>query len=276
MTHPRNLLAISLLLVFFLGSLRVSQTVAQEPQKGDSGTKLINPATVSDVTNGEHGEGIMNDSKKVTMNPGVSEFDVLPVDSPSMKMDAKKTEAAWEVANSIRSFVNPWNTVCPETVLSMIHDKDFLYFFFDVKDHEIVLLPSLSGERDIEREDRVELFFSKDPDMREYCCFEIDAKGRVLSYRARHYRDFDFSWEPPEGFHAVSQIHTDGYSVEGCIPLGFLKDLIHENSIFFGAYRADFSKNGDSLIENWQTWKAPETDSPDFHVPASLGIIHLR
>ena len=51
--------------------------------------------------------------------------------------------------------------------------------------------------------------------------------------------------------------------------------LIHENYIYFGAYRADLKKNGDTLIENWQTWKDPQTANPDFHVPASLGKLTL-
>ena len=145
-----------------------------------------------------------------------------------------------------------------------------------MKDNEIVLVFDFLSERDVEQEDRVELFFSKDPDMQDYYCFEIDALGRVLSYRAHYYRIFDFSWNPPSGFNVLSKIHSDGYSVEGRIPLNFLKDFIHKNYIYFGAYRADFSKKDDFLIENWQTWKAPETVHPDFHVPISLGKLFLR
>lgn len=144
-----------------------------------------------------------------------------------------------------------------------------------MKDKEIVSVSSFSGERDVESEDRVELFFSKDPDMRDYYCFEMDAMGRVLSYKAHYYRDFDFSWRPPTGFTVISQMYPDGYSVEGCIPLAFLKDFIHENYLYFGAYRADFSKKNDSLIESWQTWKAPRTVHPDFHVPSSLGKLFI-
>ena len=44
-----------------------------------------------------------------------------------------------------------------------------------MKNEEIVLVSDFSNKRDVERENRVELFFSKDPDMQDYYCFEIDA-----------------------------------------------------------------------------------------------------
>jgi chondroitin AC lyase len=215
-------------------------------------------------------------SMALTVNADVFEYDVVAVGDQSITIDAKKTDIAWNTAGVIRSFVNPWDTVCTETSLSMVYDNHFLYFFFEVKDKEIVLVSGFSGKRDVELEDRVELFFSKDPDMQEYYGFEIDPMERVLSYRAHYYRTFDFSWDPPEGFSVAGQIHSDGYSVEGRIPFTFLKDFIHENFIYFGAYRADFSKKGDTLIENWQTWRDPKTAFPDFHVPSSLGKLFLR
>ena len=187
-----------------------------------------------------------------------------------------KSDAAQNCAGSILSFVNPWGAVCNATELCIEQDKDFLYFFFDAKSEEIVLVSDFSNKRDIELEDRVELYFSKAPDMHDYYCFEIDAMGRILSYRAHYYRQFDYSWEPPFDLKVVAQISPDGYSVKGRIPMDFLKDFVHENYIYFGAYRADFSKKGDTLIENWQTWKDPKTAYPDFHVPASLGKLTIE
>ena len=105
--------------------------------------------------------------KKVNISPNIFEYDVMPIEDQSISLDGKNTDAAWNVAGSIRSFINPWDTICICTFLSMVYDTHFLYFFFDVKDNEIVLISDFSGERDIELEDRVELFFSIDPDMQD-------------------------------------------------------------------------------------------------------------
>ena len=108
--------------------------------------------------------------------------------------------------------------------------------------------------------------------MNEYYGFEIDPLGRVLSYRCRHYRNFDFAWDPPPGFSARGVIRPGGYTVKCAIPLDFLRDFTHEDgAIYFGAYRAEFSRKDGKTIENWLTWKDPLTATPDFHVPASLG-----
>ncbi|HTN68027.1 MAG TPA: sugar-binding protein, partial [Dysgonamonadaceae bacterium] len=139
-----------------------------------------------------------------------------------------------------------------------------------------VLEPNFSKDRDVEKEDRVELFFSKDKEMSEYYCFEIDAKGRVLSYSAKYYRSFNFDWDVPTGFKVAAKINSNGYSVEGSIPLEFIKNLNPNGELFFGAYRAEFSRQGNVKIENWLTWINPKTESPDFHVPSSLGKLILN
>src|SRR5690606_30445939 len=102
------------------------------------------------------------------------------------------SENAWSETYPLKSFVNPWNKeVCPGTSLLLLKDSAFLFFFFDVVDYQILVEPTLATERDIEKGDRVELFFSKDKAMDEYYCFEIDPHGRALAYSARNYRNFD-------------------------------------------------------------------------------------
>ena len=137
----------------------------------------------------------------------------------------------------------------------------------------MVIKQDFTKERDVEKEDRVELFFSKDKEMNEYYCFEIDPVNRVLSYCSSYYRKFLFDWEPPAGFVTATSIHSGGYTVEGAIPLSFMEKLRNDDcSLYFGAYRAEFSKKDDgTTIENWLTWIDPQTSSPDFHVQQSLG-----
>lgn len=205
------------------------------------------------------------------------EYHVRSVPGGAIRPDGVKDEKAWAEAKEIRSFVNPWNKeVSPETSLSMLKDDKYLCFFFEVSDDEIVTAPVFQRERDIEKGDRVELFFSKDKDMREYYCFEIDPEGRTLAYAARHYRQMDYDWDVPAGYRVAARAHPGGYSVEGMIPLEFLEGLTHGEDVFFGAYRAEFSREDDKLVENWLTWVDPGTASPDFHVPASLGKLVLE
>jgi hypothetical protein len=206
------------------------------------------------------------------------EYSVISVEDGLISLDGKQTEQVWRLSDNIRSFVNPWNSkTCPETSLSMLNDSKYLYFFFDVTDDDLVLANDFSTERDVEKEDRVELFFSKDKEMNEYYGFEMDAKGRVLSYGCHYYRKFNYDWDVPAGFDVVGSIRPGGYSVEAAIPIEFIRDFIHDNAfIYFGAYRAEFSKQDGAIIENWLTWKDSQTALPDFHVPLSLGKLTIR
>jgi hypothetical protein len=206
----------------------------------------------------------------------VGEYSATTIADGLVSLDGEQIEDVWQLSKSIRSFTNPWNSkICPETSLSMLKDSKYLYFFFDVKDDDLVLEDDFSNERDVEKEDRVELFMSKDKEMNEYSCFDTDAKGRVLSYRCSYYRNFDFDWDVPVGFVVAGHIRPDGYSVEGAIPVGFFKDLLQNDEfIYFGAYRAEFSKKDGVTIENWLTWNDPSTAKPDFHVPLTLGKLY--
>jgi hypothetical protein len=191
-------------------------------------------------------------------------------------VDGKRDESVWEQADSITSFGNPWNKeVSSPTSLQMSKDNRNLYFIFQVSDNDIVSELNFSTERDVEKEDRVELFFSRDKAMNDYYCFEVDTKGRTLSYRASYHRQFNFEWEPPHGFLSAAQISSTGYTVEGSIPLEFINGIASDGQIYFGAYRAEFFKQGDTIVENWTTWVNPKVTSPDFHVPASLGRMIL-
>ncbi len=203
-------------------------------------------------------------------------FFVHTIPNNKIIIDGEQNEALWAQAQSIIHFQNPWNSkVGPATALSILKDEKNLYFFFRVTDDDLVEAADFITERDVEKEDRVELFFSKDKNMYTYYCFEMDARGRTLSYGAQFYRQLNFDWEPPEGFRIKSTPGAGGYAVEGAIPLAFLNALAKDNKVHFGAYRAEFSRQGNTIEENWLTWINPKTVTPDFHVPASLGILDL-
>jgi hypothetical protein len=194
-----------------------------------------------------------------------------------IEIDGRQEEKSWLDAVAITSFTNPWDKdVNPYTSLRMLKDDEHLYFYYEVADEEVILDPTFSKEDDVGKEDRVELFFSKDKDMQEYYCFEMDPKGRTLAYVAKHYRKVDFNWDAPEGFKIATREFSGGYAVEGLIPLGFLNPLVKDGAVYMGAYRAEFSKKEGGTLENWLTWVDPKTPKPDFHVPSSLGKLMLK
>lgn len=204
-------------------------------------------------------------------------YTVKTIENERIVVDGKRIESAWSQADSITTFINPWDSsVSPSTSFLILRDGINLYFYFHVNDEDIVLKTEFSGERDVEKEDRVEIFLSADKDMNDYYCFEIDPLGRVLDYKAYFYRQFNFDWDIPFNFVVATQVHPDGYSVEGSIPLEFIQTITSNKKIYFGVYRAEFSKQGDSVIENWLTWIDPKVKFPDFHVPASLGRMILK
>jgi chondroitin AC lyase len=209
--------------------------------------------------------------------PSELRYEVQSVGPGEIVLDGKNEEESWRGIKRIVNFENSWNrSISPATSLQLCRDGEMLYFYFDVADEEVLLENDFSTERDVEKEDRVELFLSKDSGMKEYYCFEIDAKGRALTYAASHYRKMDYDWEAPEGFEVRTTSHSEGYSVEGKIPLSFIRDLLSDGVLFLGAYRAEFSKDGAETVENWLTWVDPQTEAPDFHVPTSLGQVVFK
>jgi len=165
----------------------------------------------------------------------------------------------------------------PKTVLKLVHDNRNLYFLFEVADANLVLAAPFADERSVEGEDRVGLLFSKDADMNEYYGFEIDPLGRCLSYKAQYYREFDYAWNPPEGFKAVGTRTATGYRIEGAIPLWFMNALRRyggHGPMMWGAFRIALSHVG--VEENWLSLYDPVTAKPDIHVPVSLRELNLR
>ena len=203
------------------------------------------------------------------------------VHDPKIILDGALTEPAWQRANIETGFSFPWeNRPVPGTEFRALFDASALYFAFRVKDNDIVLAERFRSKEDVVYEDRVELFFALDEQLAQYFCLEIDPLGRVLDYRASHYRKFDFSWKFP-GLDTVG-IRTDGgYAVQGQIDwkafqsLGFPPpDSGH--AIKFGIYRAEFRHTeGRQWSESWISWVDPQTEEPDFHVPESFGYLKM-
>ncbi|WP_440874402.1 carbohydrate-binding family 9-like protein [Thalassotalea sp. PLHSN55] len=195
--------------------------------------------------------------------------------STTTNIDGKLTEPLWQKATKVDNFSLPWRKHIPQATVfkSFIDDKDF-YFAFQVNDNEIVIQENISDEIDVASQDRVEIFISKHHDLSVYYCIEIDAKGRVLDYKAKIYRQFDQSWQLDQ-LNIASTINENGYTIEGKFPLSELAKIgLGENQFYIGLFRADYSSStvvGSSIIKKsdiqWISWINPNIAQPDFHIP---------
>lgn len=215
-------------------------------------------------------------------------------------VDGRADETAWKEAAVEKGFSFPWKEArAPKTEFRALCDGTDLYFTFRVTDADVVVLEKLRDEEDAVFEDRVEVYLSRDDELKDYYCFEVDSRGRAFDYRGAYYRRLDTKWNFP-GLETRGRPTADGYEVEGRIPLKSLAALgfppIRPGvKIRCGLYRAEFSHDrsgrvveqkeslhnlgrkveGPPPIEEWISWVDPKTQEPDFHVPASLGWLEF-
>ncbi len=195
-----------------------------------------------------------------------------------IRIDGQLDEPQWRQAETIRSFTFPWSTrPAPSTEFRAMADHERLYFAFEVTDTDVVVKQECTSESTLDREDRVEVFFARDPELKQYYCVEIDPLGRVHDYVASYYRHFDSAWNCA-GLRAAGRIRPGGYTVEASIPLKTLADLLGRpiaagSMIRIGLFRAEFYRGalGDA-DDNWLSWIKPMTAQPDFHVPSAFGL----
>lgn len=184
----------------------------------------------------------------------------------------------------IHDFKYPWSkNPPPRTSFEAGIAGDHWHFMFDVEDLDIVTSSAWTGESTLDDEDRVEIFFSRDPALNRYFCIEIDALGRVHDYSAKFYRHFESEWHCP-GLKTSAELTSAGYRVKGSIPLTTLSALLGEEvksgtTVNMGVFRAEFrgadkSPHGEAS-DNWISWQSPATRTPDFHVPSALKSVKL-
>jgi hypothetical protein len=218
-----------------------------------------------------------------------------------IEITGKADNPIWSRPNVEKQFTYPWNkdATPPATEFRAFCTRNYLYFAFHAEDSDIVTAEEFKEKHDVVDEDRVELFMSRDPSMRDYYCFEIDPLGRTYDYRASFHRKFDPTWSCP-GLETKGTLTANGYVVEGRIPLeslvamGFPR-LVPGMEFLCGIYRGEYShiQDGASPAEpseppepghetekpktshRWISWIAPKTPRPEFHVPGSLGQFEI-
>jgi hypothetical protein len=185
-------------------------------------------------------------------------------------------------ALTVAEFSFPWaDEPAPRTVFRAHTDGGLLHFAFDADDADVIVSEDWGGESTVDGEDRVEIFFAKDPGLADYWCIEIDPLGRVHDYHARHYRVFDGEWDCP-GLKTEGNITPAGYAVRGSIPLATLSELTGRpigrgSELRVGLFRAEFRGEGPAACgeadDNWISWVRPAVEKPDFHVPDAFRTI---
>ncbi|GAA3732539.1 hypothetical protein GCM10022422_13680 [Flavobacterium ginsengisoli] len=182
----------------------------------------------------------------------------------------------WEKANCLTDFTSPWNN---DPVLKIefraLWDLDYLYFNFQVFDSEVYIDRKDNSTDSICNSDRVELFFRKDEKLSPYYCLEMDVDARILDFEAYPNWNFDYNWKWPEKQLEIQSVkEQNSFTVVGRISIASLEelDLIHDNIVEIGVYRAKFSKAEDGNYEpTWISWINPNTAEPNFHIASSFG-----
>ena len=206
---------------------------------------------------------------------------VSPAGATLPRLDGAIGEGEWPADRWESGLEFPWrDEPAPGTSFVILAHGGSLSFAFRVEDEDVVLADGPAGDESlVARGDRVELFFARDPELDDYYSLEIDPRGRVLDYRARHYREFDFDWDCP-GLEVAAWQRPGGYDVEGRLAPSALEEmgvtLGSASSILAGVFRGEFSHGeGGAIHESWISWVDPGGPKPDFHVPSAFGCLQM-
>ena len=217
-----------------------------------------------------------------TISKNLNLYEVRKLSPNAIEITGTGKSKAWQTANTIADFSYPWNTETPPlTIFKALWDGEHLYFNFNVEDSNIIINKSAVDQNaQVMESDRVELFFKSDKELiNPYYCLEMDSNARVLSSKSRYYRvhQYSFIWPGENSIIVKSSLTNNGYIVEGSISIDALKslNLLHDNSINTGIYRANFIQNKKELEPKWISWVMPKSIKPDFHIPSSFGIFKL-
>ncbi|WP_166385965.1 carbohydrate-binding family 9-like protein [Polaribacter sp. 11A2H] len=187
----------------------------------------------------------------------------------------------WNKADSLIDFTSPWNgNVIKKTTFKAVYNSEKIFFQFIVNDSLRHLHLSENKNDSINVSDRVELFFRSDASIDPYYCLEIDTAGRIMDFKAKPNKNFDFNWSwPSEDIFVKSSINKTNFIVEIAISLQSLEalNLLKNGIIETGIYRAKYHKQKEgTFLPTWITWVNPNTKTPNFHTPTSFGILKLE
>jgi len=207
-------------------------------------------------------------------------YKVHSINNNELVITGKGNNKAWNEADVLTSFISPWDKKRVDKIeFRALYNIDYLYFNFKVFDPNVYIDSTDETQRSINNSDRVELFFRSDKNLNPYYCLEIDPKPRIMDFIARPNKIFDFNWNwPLNEIKVKSSIEEAYFIVEGAISIVSLKklNLLKNGQIETGIYRAKYNKQSNGNYEpTWITWVNPMTETPNFHIASSFGILKL-
>lgn len=215
------------------------------------------------------------------MNQDIKEYEVNLIKKNQLIITGKGDDELWNNAIVLKDFYSPWSNEKPsEIIFKALWDREKLFFNFTVFDSEIHIEKLDDSLDSIGNSDRVEIFFRTDISLNPYYCLEIDTAARIMDFKAYPEKNFDFNWNwPKDDILAKSSINTNSFTVEGSISIASLRkfNLIKNNKIEAGVFRAKYKKSENECFEpTWITWVNPNTETPNFHIASSFGILILK
>jgi hypothetical protein len=206
----------------------------------------------------------------------MKEYQVVLIDKNVANDVEILNSSLWENANCLTDFSSPWkNDPISKIEFRALWDLENLYFNFRVFDTDIYIDQKDDSIYSIGNSDRVELFFRANKTLDPYYCLEMDTSTRVMDFKARPDKNFDFSWDwPKEDLKLIASVDEVSFAVVGRISIASLNrlNLIQNNTIETGVYRAKFSKKDNQNYEpTWISWVDPDTETPNFHTASSFG-----
>lgn len=211
---------------------------------------------------------------------GIKTYSVKKIQG-AILVSGKGDHPHWKEGNLLSDFSYPWETtVAPSTKFKAVHNDEWVYFLFQVKDENINIFVDKNHKSEVASSCRAEIFFKVNDRLSPYYCLEIDPLGRVLDYKAKFYRKFDTLWSWPPGHLVIkTEQKKDGYVVEFAISKDSLKKLglLKNQNLQAGLYRGDCLNLKENCTEfKWISWVNPDSKTPDFHIPSSFGMLRLE
>lgn len=214
------------------------------------------------------------------MESKLKSYNVNNIEKNQLEINGRADHPLWEKAVELTDFSSPWDQEPVKRIaFKALWDETHLYCSFRVQDSEIHIYEANKTKDSIDNSDRVELFFRTNKELNPYYCLEIDPTPRLMDFKAKPNKEFDFDWNWPKNDISIkSDIQNEFFTVEIAISLSSLKqlDLLHNDKIETGIYRAKYNRHDAGVFKaTWITWINPETESPNFHTPSSFGVLNL-
>jgi hypothetical protein len=206
----------------------------------------------------------------------MKEYQVVLTDKKHESFNKISDSFFWERATCLTDFCSPWNIDSFSKIeFRALWNTDNLFFNFRVFDTDVYIDREDDTFENIGNSDRVELFFRVNDSLNPYYCLEMDTQARIMDFKALPDKNFDFNWKwPKSDLEVKASRNKEAFVVEGRISIQSLKELnlIHNNVIEVGVFRAKFSENENKSYEpTWISWVNPDTETPNFHIASSFG-----